>query len=137
VVVEFALIVPMLLLLVFGIIEFGFMLQRDTVVGNASRDGARVASLDGTYAEILSSITTELAGEGISTTSPSTVIKIDCKKPDGTACNATSTTYNTLAEAGATATVKVTYTYSWITPLVGQIFGDDTTLEQYTQMRVE
>ena len=30
--VEFALITPMLLLLVFGIIEFGFMLNRDTIV---------------------------------------------------------------------------------------------------------
>ncbi len=50
--VEFALIVPMLLLVVFGVLDFGYMLNRSTVVSNASRDGARVASLGGTYADI-------------------------------------------------------------------------------------
>ena len=39
--VEFALIMPMLCLLVFGVIEFGYMLNRDMMIGNTSRDGAR------------------------------------------------------------------------------------------------
>ena len=50
VVVEFALVVPILLLLVFGIFEFGYMLNRDMIIGNASRDGARIASLNGSAA---------------------------------------------------------------------------------------
>lgn len=137
VVVEFALIVPMLLLVVFGVLDFGYMLNRSTVVSNASRDGARVASLGGTHADILGTITSELAAAGIPTSSPTTVIKIDCKKVDGTACNATSTSYDTQAESGATALVTVTYNYAYITPLISQIFGSTQSLVQPTQMRVE
>lgn len=137
VVVEFALIVPMLLLVVFGVLDFGYMLNRSTIVSNASRDGARVASLGGTYADILGTITSELSASGIATTSPSTVIKIDCKKLDGSACNATSSNYDTQVESGGTALVTVTYNYSWITPLISQIFGSTQSLVQPTQMRIE
>ena len=58
--VEFALIMPILCLLVFGIIEFGFMLNRDMIVGNASRDGARAASLGDTNDEICRGVKAEL-----------------------------------------------------------------------------
>ena len=43
--VEFAMVLPPLLLLVFGIIDFGFMFQRYLVVTNAAREGARLAAL--------------------------------------------------------------------------------------------
>jgi Flp pilus assembly protein TadG len=39
--VEFALVLPILLVLVFGIIEFGVMLFDKAVITNASREGAR------------------------------------------------------------------------------------------------
>jgi hypothetical protein len=39
--VEFALILPLLLLLVFGIIEFSLLLYNKAVITNASREGAR------------------------------------------------------------------------------------------------
>ena len=38
---------PVLLLLVFGIVDFGFMFQRYVVLTNAAAEGARVASLPG------------------------------------------------------------------------------------------
>ena len=44
-VIEFALTLPLLLLVVFGIIEFGFVFQQYEVVTNAAREGARIASL--------------------------------------------------------------------------------------------
>lgn len=135
--VEFALIVPMLLLLVFGIIEFGVMLNRDMIVGNASRDGARVASLNGTYAEIRTSIVNELGQSGIPTASPGTTITIDCLKADGSKCNATASSYDSLAASGTTAIVKVSYRHALITPFISSIMGDNVTLEQSTQMRVE
>jgi Flp pilus assembly protein TadG len=136
VVVEFALIVPMLLLLLFGIIEFGYMLNRDIMIGNASRDGARVASLNGTGAEVRAAITTELNASKIYPAAGD--IKIDCVLPDGTKCNATSdSTYTTLAESGSTAIVTVKHNYKWITPIVSSLFGGTTLLEQTTQMRVE
>jgi Flp pilus assembly protein TadG len=43
--VEFALTLPLLLLLVLGIIEFGFVFQEFEVVTNAAREGARIGAL--------------------------------------------------------------------------------------------
>jgi Flp pilus assembly protein TadG len=43
--VEFALVLPLLLLVLFGIIDFGLLFQRYQVVTNAAREGARVAVL--------------------------------------------------------------------------------------------
>ena len=45
--IEFALVLPMLLLVVLGIAEFGFIFQRYEVVTNAAREGARLAVLPG------------------------------------------------------------------------------------------
>ena len=44
-VIEFGLTLPLLLLLVLGMIEFGFMFQEYKVVTNAAREGARIAVL--------------------------------------------------------------------------------------------
>lgn len=41
-VVEFAVILPLLLLLVFGIIEFGVLIYNKAMITNASREGARL-----------------------------------------------------------------------------------------------
>jgi Flp pilus assembly protein TadG len=43
--VEFALVFPLLLLVVLGIIDFGFLFQKYEVVTNAAREGARIATL--------------------------------------------------------------------------------------------
>jgi len=43
--VEFAIVLPLLLAFVFGIIEFGILLYNKAVITNASREGARAASL--------------------------------------------------------------------------------------------
>ena len=45
--VEFALVLPLLLLIMLGIAEFGFVFQRYEVLTNAAREGARVAVLPG------------------------------------------------------------------------------------------
>ena len=45
--VEFALVLPILLLIVLAIAEFGFIFQRYEVVTNAAREGARMAVLPG------------------------------------------------------------------------------------------
>ena len=43
--VEFAIVLPLLLLFVFGIIEFGILLYDKAIITNASREGARTAIL--------------------------------------------------------------------------------------------
>jgi hypothetical protein len=39
--VEFAIVLPLLLLLLFGIVEFGFLLYNKAMITNAAREGAR------------------------------------------------------------------------------------------------
>ena len=41
--VEFALVLPILLLVFGGIVDFGLLLQRQQVITNAAREGARLA----------------------------------------------------------------------------------------------
>lgn len=48
--VEFALVLPLLLLLIFGLIDFGRALNEQIVLTQAAREGARVAALGGTDA---------------------------------------------------------------------------------------
>src|SRR5687768_1788226 len=45
--IEFALIFPLLLLVMLGIVDFGFLFQRYEVLTNATREGARIAVLPG------------------------------------------------------------------------------------------
>jgi hypothetical protein len=55
--VEFAIVLPVLILLVFGIVEFGFVFNRWITMTHSAREGVRVYSLTGDAAE------GELAGE--------------------------------------------------------------------------
>lgn len=45
--IEFALVLPLLLLIVAGIVDFGFLFQSYEVVTNAAREGARIGILPG------------------------------------------------------------------------------------------
>jgi Flp pilus assembly protein TadG len=45
--VEFALVLPLLLLIFAGIVDFGFLFQRYEVITNAAREGARIGVLPG------------------------------------------------------------------------------------------
>jgi TadE-like protein len=45
--IEFALVFPLLLFIILGIVDFGFLFQRMEVVTNAAREGARIAVLPG------------------------------------------------------------------------------------------
>lgn len=137
VLVEFALLVPILLLLVFGIVDFGYMINRDTMINNVSRDGAREATFGKTYATVLADVRSDLTGYGIPSTAPTTTIVIDCLRANGTPCNATSATYDSLIETGGSVVVKITYSHKWVTPLTSSLFGREVTLYKQTKMRVE
>jgi Flp pilus assembly protein TadG len=49
--VEFAMILPLLLVVIAGVVDFGLAFQRYEVVTNAAREGARLAVLPGGYTE--------------------------------------------------------------------------------------
>ncbi len=61
--VEFALVLPLLVLLVFGIVQFGIAYNRVQGLQAAAREGARRGSLpQTTQSEISSRVTSSLAG---------------------------------------------------------------------------
>ncbi|MBC9732260.1 TadE/TadG family type IV pilus assembly protein [Nocardioides marmotae] len=113
--VEFALVVPLLLFLVFGIIDFGWMLMKANLVNNAARDAARVASLSGTYEQVDQTVDSGLAAAGIS---PSDVtVLITCTNGDGTTCDGSASSFASRAVSGSTVTVTLSYDHPWLTPL--------------------
>ena len=64
--IEFALVLPLLLLVVLGIIDFGFLFQRYEVVTNAAREGARVRVLPGyTDDDVMLRVTQYLTAGGL------------------------------------------------------------------------
>jgi Flp pilus assembly protein TadG len=68
-IVELALTLPLLLLIVLGIFDFGLMFQRFEVVTNAAREGARVAVLpDYTAGQAATHAQNYLAAGGVSGT---------------------------------------------------------------------
>ena len=65
--IEFALVLPVLLFVVTGIFDFGFLFQRYEVVINAAREGARLKSLPvtSTTADIQARVAAYLTGAGL------------------------------------------------------------------------
>ena len=64
--VEFALILPLLLILIAGIVDFALMFQAYEVVTNAAREGARVRVLPGyTNADAQARVTAYLTAVGL------------------------------------------------------------------------
>src|ERR1700710_2182188 len=60
VLVEVARVMPIMVLVVLGIMDFGYMVNRDMLIDNASRDGTRVASLGGSFSQVCSAVKAEL-----------------------------------------------------------------------------
>jgi Flp pilus assembly protein TadG len=113
--VEFALIAPLLLMLVFGIIDFGWMLMKANLVNNAARDAVRSASLSGSYETILASVNAELESAGID--DDDVTVEITCTNTVGSNCTGSAASYNANATTGSAVRVKITYTHNWLTPL--------------------
>ena len=106
-----AIVLPLLLLLLFGIVDFGLMLNRQLLLTEAAREGARMVALTGADEQAVRDMATDSLGI------PLTSVRI-------TACPATPVPDGRLAMA----TVVLTYSYENRTPLgsVMLIFGSST-----------
>jgi len=64
---EFVMILPILLLLLFGVMEYGWMLSKAAALNNAARDGARVgARADATSADVTAAVAARMSDAGMS-----------------------------------------------------------------------
>ena len=67
--IEFAMVLPLLLLVMFGIMDFGLLFQRYEAVTNAAREGARIAVLpDYKEADVKARVTRYLEDAGLKST---------------------------------------------------------------------
>lgn len=132
--VEFALVVPILLMLISGIVNLGFAFNAATIVTTAVRDGARMASLGGTVADICSAVWNDanslqnVATAKLTITSGTNITVTQATKTSSS-CNAT-----TVPTSGDTATVTLQYTNKWLIPIV---FTSDQVITRSSQMRIE
>lgn len=75
--VEFALVFPLLLLVLLGIIDFAFVFQRTEVITNAAREGARVATLPGYVAtDVTNRVTAYLQAGGLPTSGGNPTVQV-------------------------------------------------------------
>ncbi|MEV4345636.1 TadE/TadG family type IV pilus assembly protein [Actinoplanes sp. NPDC049596] len=66
---EFAIVLPLLLLILFGIIDMGRFLQQYILLTEAAREGARLGALNGTVTEVKAKVQ-GIAGAGVTLTYP-------------------------------------------------------------------
>jgi len=132
--VEFAIILPLLLLITFGTIEFGLLMFNKQIITNASREGARagiVASterLPYTGTPSITSVVLEYCSNHL----------ITFRNPEPPKVIIKPIPYDKHAAFQVPLTVKVTYKYSWLAPIWGTIgIPDPLTIAAETTMKYE
>jgi hypothetical protein len=127
--VEFALVFPILLVVMLGIIDFGFLFQRYEVLTNAAREGARVAILPGySDADVQARVNQYLTAGGL-TGGAAVDVGPPLAVPVGSQCI-------TLRPV----TVAYDYEFVFVGPLVGLVGGSGLgtkTLHATSAMRTE
>ncbi len=122
---EFALLIPIFLILLFAIVDFGMGFHSWITVTNSAREGARLGAVAATEEKIIKRVkdTSDLPNEDI---------------------NMTVTVTNAQGQPGDSVVVQVDYDYDLITPLAGLVelvsgnnFGTTLTFSSTAEMRLE
>jgi Flp pilus assembly protein TadG len=127
--VEFAVVLPVFLLILAGIVDFGLGLYSQMTVINAAREGARLGIVQpGDTPAITARVQAMATGlDQTKLTVPAPV----CLRPVGSAFVACS---NPPWQSGDAVVVKVDYDYHMLWPLA---FGNSLQLSSTVQMRIE
>ncbi len=99
-----ALVLPVLLLILFGIIDMGRMLQQNIQLTQAAREGARLGALSGTVTDVKAKVTS-IVGSGVTLNYPTNGVQVCAASP----------------VAGADSTVRVERQFRAITPVMAWI----------------
>lgn len=144
--VEFALVIPMIILLIVGALDLGRAVFAYNTIANAARDGARVAAVnqiatspdcngDRPVEDVADphwSIKRCAADSALTLGVQPGDVTVTYAAPAGTTLTCTSTQRN----VGCIASVTVTYTYSPITPIIGSLVGN-MVISSTSQMPLE
>lgn len=126
--VEFALVVPVLIVMIFGMVDMGMAINAQAIVSNAAREGARAASFNGANVTATTTVVTS-ATKYLIGTAPTTTIT--CQ-----AIGTATTIACSSASPGDSVVVQVNYTYKWLTPGVLGLPGQSP-IAATSQMRIE
>jgi len=129
-VLEFALVLPLLFLLVFGIMEFGYLFFVQHTLEMATREGARLALVGGTITEggnqlnrVASVVATIRAKASIAVPPGDVEISIYPVFPDSSYSDPVG--WQTTQNAGLSGSymrVRTRYTHHFMTPVLGNFF---------------
>ncbi len=136
VLIEFAIVIGLFFLLVFGMVDFGLAINTKTQMTNAGREGARLGTVN---------LDPVAVGDRVLETADNldqTILNVvvTCEKPDDSPCKGGGFPDGDLrnGQSGDSVLVTVDYQYNLITPLPGFIDSDNKiNLQSVTEMRVE
>jgi len=117
--IEFSIILPLLLLLLMGIFEFGLMLNSYLTIHNSAREGARLGIVSASDSEINELIT------NISPTLDTENLIVNITPSEGS------------RKSGGTLTVELIYNYQVTIPIISNILSGVVVLKGQTSMRIE
>ena len=120
--VEFALVLPLLLLIFAGIVDFGFLFQRYEVITNAAREGARIGVLPGYDEAAVQQRVLDYVQAGLSMSAGDAVAALTPPPDVDTVMLAAGTG---APFAATQVTVSFTYNYLIIGPIVNLVTGGD------------
>jgi TadE-like protein len=118
--VEFALILPILLIVLLGLLDFGRAISAYNSVSNGARSGARVAIVNQNEAEVLAAVETEAFGLR------DVDVEFDWNVSGDTAC----------PRIGCVIEITVSTEYVPATPIIGNLVGP-ITVSSSSQMPLE
>ncbi|MBI1885687.1 MAG: pilus assembly protein [Chloroflexi bacterium] len=128
--VEFALLLPVFLIVLFLVIDFGVGISRWIIITNAAREAARVGAVGASYTQIKDTAYDRSAGILAAGDPDSSVTVTYADGPD---------TNSTLRDRGDSVTVHASHNYNLITPLgvFLSITFDAITFNACSDMRLE
>ena len=120
--VELAIVLPVVVLLVFGMLEIGRVLNSWVIVTQAAREGARTAAVQCARDPACATVV-----DG----------RVDGSMPDSMVATARHTLSAGPYLAGQPVTVRVEYDVPLVTPLISAFFPGGATVASETTMRLE
>lgn len=111
--VEFALVLPLLLLIVVGVFDLGWAVYAQNTLALATREGARVGVVEPSDSVIVQAVIARATGLGLDST------RVHVCYGTTTLCTANAGT----RLKGSPIAVSATYMYTPLTPLIGSVVG--------------
>jgi Flp pilus assembly protein TadG len=129
--VEFALVLPVFLVLLLALFDAGRVLYAQNTITQAARDAVRLGAVSPSYTlakyeAIRNKVLSSAIGVSVIGTNVTGQAAVPCSTPDAT--SPTTCFYPDAVTAGSRVVVNVSATVPLITPLIGSILGGSITL---------